>query len=39
MRGLYYFVVKPIGSRYNNVKKIGDKLISAIIEINISKFV
>ncbi|MHC4782681.1 MAG: hypothetical protein ACYTE0_06450 [Planctomycetota bacterium] len=25
MRGLYYFVVKPIGSRYNNVKKIGDK--------------
>tara|TARA_Y100000401_G_scaffold47408_1_gene36571 strand:+ start:1231 stop:1827 length:597 start_codon:yes stop_codon:yes gene_type:complete len=25
MRGLYYFVVKPVESRYNNVKKIGDK--------------
>ena len=25
MRGLYNFVVKPKGSRYNNTKKIGDK--------------
>ena len=25
MRGLYYFVVKPVESRYNNIKKIGDK--------------
>ena len=25
MRGLYYFIVKPVKSRYNNVKKIGDK--------------
>ena len=25
MQGLYYFVVKPVNSRYNNVKKIGDK--------------
>ena len=25
MQGLYYFVVKPVNSRYNNIKKIGDK--------------
>ena len=25
MRGLYYFIVKPVESRYNNIKKIGDK--------------
>ena len=25
MQGLYYFIVKPVESRYNNVKKIGDK--------------
>ena len=25
MQGLYYFIVKPVKSRYNNVKKIGDK--------------
>ncbi len=25
MQGLYYFVVKPVDSRYNNIKKIGDK--------------
>ena len=25
MRGLYYFVVKPVNSRYNNIKKVGDK--------------
>tara|TARA_E500000331_G_C16987723_1_gene596397 strand:+ start:84 stop:680 length:597 start_codon:yes stop_codon:yes gene_type:complete len=25
MRGLYYFVVKPVDSRYNNIKKLGDK--------------
>ena len=25
MQGLFNFVVKPKGSRYNNVKKIGDK--------------
>ena len=25
MRGLYYFIVKPVKSRYNNVKKIGNK--------------
>jgi hypothetical protein len=25
MHGLYDFIVKPKGSRYNNVKKIGDK--------------
>ena len=25
MQGLYYFIVKPVESRYKNVKKIGDK--------------
>ena len=25
MQGLYYFIVKPVESRYTNVKKIGDK--------------
>ena len=25
MQGVYNFVVKPIGKRYNNVKKVGDK--------------
>lgn len=25
MKGLYYFVVKPVKSRYNNIKKLGDK--------------
>jgi len=25
MQGLYYFIVKPVESRYNNTKKIGDK--------------
>ena len=25
MRSVYNFVVKPIGKRYNNVKKVGDK--------------
>ncbi len=25
MQGLYYFVVKPVNSRYNNIKKIGNK--------------
>ena len=25
MQGLFNFLVKPKGSRYNNVKKIGDK--------------
>ena len=25
MQGLYYFIVKPVNSRYNNTKKIGDK--------------
>jgi len=25
MQGLHYFIVKPVKSRYNNVKKIGDK--------------
>ena len=25
MKSVYNFVVKPIGKRYNNVKKVGDK--------------
>ena len=25
MQGLYYFIVKPVKSRYNNIKKVGDK--------------
>ena len=25
MQGLYYFIVKPVESRYKNIKKIGDK--------------
>jgi hypothetical protein len=25
MQGLYYFIVKPVKSRYNNTKKVGDK--------------
>ena len=25
MKSVYNFVVKPIGERYNNVKKVGDK--------------
>jgi len=25
MQGLYYFIVKPVKSRYKNIKKIGDK--------------
>ena len=33
MRGLYCFVVKPVKSRYNNVKKIGDKSLITNTEI------
>ena len=25
MRGIYDFLIEPIGSRYNNIKKVGDK--------------
>ena len=25
MKGLFDFIIKPVGNRYNNVKKIGDK--------------
>ena len=25
MKGIYNFVIEPVGERYNNVKKIGDK--------------
>ena len=25
MHGLFDFIIKPIGNRYNNTKKIGDK--------------
>ena len=25
MKGVYSFVIKPKGERYNNTKKIGDK--------------
>ena len=32
MRGFYYFIVKPVESRYNNYKKIGDKELILILE-------
>ena len=28
MHGLFDFIIKPIGNRYNNTKKIGDKELS-----------
>ena len=39
MRGLYNFVVKPKGSRYNNIKKVGDKELILNSEIFNHKFV
>jgi hypothetical protein len=34
MKGLFDFIIKPVGNRYNNVKKIGDKelIINTSIE-------
>ena len=39
MRGLYNFVVKPKGSRYNNIKKVGDKELILNSEIFNHQFV
>ena len=33
MHGVYNFVVKPIGKRYNNIKKVGDKELIVNTEI------
>ena len=33
MKSVYNFVVKPIGKRYNNVKKVGDKELIVNTEI------
>ena len=38
MQALYNFVVEPIGERYNNTTKVGDKeLILKLLAINIFK--
>ena len=38
MRGIYTFVVKPKGERYNNAKKIGNKELILNTEISSHKF-
>jgi hypothetical protein len=39
MKGIYTFVVKPKGGRYNNIKKIGDKELILNTEIAKHEFV
>ena len=39
MKSVYNFVVKPIGKRYNNVKKIGDKNLILNTEVYNHQFV
>jgi hypothetical protein len=39
MKSLYDFIVEPIGERYDNVKKIGDKKLVLNTKIESWKFV
>jgi len=39
MKSVYNFVVKPIGERYNNVKKVGDKELILNTEISNHQYV
>jgi len=38
MRGIYTFVVKPKGERYNNIKKVGDKELILNTEVSHYQF-
>ena len=39
MRSIYNFVVEPIGNRYNNAKKLGDKELILNTDIFNHKFI
>ena len=39
MKALYRFLVEPVGERYNNVKKIGDKNLLLNTEISNHQYV